>query len=66
VTARQLVAALLHLRERPLEGRGHRGRREPHAGDASHGQDFPLVLFELTQATLDHLAEALRNADLTS
>src|SRR5207302_2086944 len=35
VTTRQLVAALLPLGRGPLEGRGHRGRRELHAGYAA-------------------------------
>src|SRR3989442_9830120 len=61
---RQLVAALLHLGGRPLEGRGHRRRRELHAGNASRGQDLPLILSELAHAPLDHLAKVFRNADL--
>src|SRR5437867_5740724 len=61
---RQLVAALLHLGGRPLEGRGHRRRRELHAGNASRGQDLPLILSELAHALLDHLAKVFRNADL--
>src|SRR5262249_56611686 len=63
LTTRQLVAALLHLGLGPLEGRGDRGRRELHAGDASRGQDSAFILRELAHAALDHLAEALGNAD---
>ena len=61
---RQLVAPLLHLSRHLTQGRRNRGRRELHAGHAARRQDAALLAAELLDPPLDHLAQALRHADL--
>ena len=55
----ELVAALLHVRHRPVHRRRHRGRRELHARHAARLEHVLLVLAEATDLPIDHLAKAL-------